>query len=200
MRIFVNKMFAAFIVAAGLPSAVVAADDVDVRGLECHLAFESDRDSAFKRPDGARYLYMVLQAPSNDRAHVDSALQFPVGKAEPSYLLNPLLGKATAPRADAVFFNAGGDAVEEPFSFEFNGKSLKLTTYQSRIPNYVVGDYVNEIFKLQPKWSEIEGDVDTVREAEPTVFVDGIAQYVMRFACRDIDPGKLRAAARARNR
>ena len=154
----------------------------------------------FKRPDGSRYLYMVLQASSGDRAHIDSALQFAPGKSEPSYLLNPQLGKATPTRGEAVFFNASGDAVEEPFSFEFNGKSLKLTTYQSRIPNYVVGDYVNEIFKLQPKWADVEGDIDTVREPEPTVFVDGIGQYVMRFACRDVDPGKLRAAARAHTR
>lgn len=196
MRVSMAQLLAALIMAAGLPSAVAAAEAVDVRGLECHLAYESDRDSVFKRPDAARYLYILLQAPSNDRNHVDSALQFVAGQSEPSYLLSPRMGKATPSRADTTFFNAGGEAVEEPFSFELNAKPLRLTTYQSRIPNYVVGDYTNEIFKLQPKWNGLDGDIDIVSEAEPTVFVDGIAQYVMRFACRDIEPGKLRAAAR----
>ena len=179
-------------------SADPHADSADVEGLECRLAFESNRESQFTGPLKPDYLYMLLQAPRANAGGIDSVLQFVPNQAEPEYMIDPVLGKTSA-SPDVLQFVTSIEAVEEPFSFRIERKSLALSTRQNRIPNYAVGDYVSAIFKTQPKWPEVEGDVTAlVKEPIPSATFDGGQLYVMVFGCRHVDPQKLRSAARDR--
>ena len=186
----VRRAFKRTLVGAGIAVAMVLsagtaftataprANAVDVEGLECKLAFESDRESGFTGPLKPDYLYLLLQAPRANLGAIDSVLQFNPDKAEPEYLIIPASGDARV-GADILDFLSSNnddvrlhghaeDAVEEPYSFRIERKGLRLSTRQNRIPNYVVGDYVSPIFKTQPKWLEVDGDVNTsVRE--PTI-------------------------------
>ncbi len=201
---------------AGSVGAAVAADIpranvIDVEGLECKLAFESDRESGFIGPLKPDYLYLLLQAPRANRRAIDSVSQFNPDKAEPEHLISPALGDTRVGADFLDFVSSNIDdvrihghaeyAVEEPYSFRIERKELRLSTRQNRIPNYVVGDYVSPIFKTQPKWPEVDGDVNiSVREPVPSATFDGSQYYVMVFACRPVDPKKLRSAAHERYR
>lgn len=204
IRAFAQVLVGTGIAAAAVISAEVAgaaashADSADVEGLECRLAFESNRESQFTGPLKPDYLYLLLQAPRANPGGIDSVLQFVPNNAEPEYMIDPVLGKTSA-SPDGLQFMTSSDAVEEPFSFRIGRKSLTLSTRQNRIPNYVVGDYVSSIFKTQPKWPEVEGEVTAaVEEPFPSATFDGGQLYIMVFGCRHIDPKRLRNVARAR--
>lgn len=201
-RRFAEAMVGTGMIAAAMLSSGVAragasrSDAVDVDGLECRLAFESTRESEFT--DGVKpdYLYLLLQAPRVNPSAIDSVLQFVPDQAEPEYMIDPVLGKSSVD-ADALRFVTSRDAVEEPFSLRIERQPPRLWTWQNRIPNYVVGDYVSSIFKTQPKWVELEGNIaGSAAGPTPETKIDGAQSYAMVFACRHVDPKKLRDASR----
>ena len=177
--------------------AATAVDGVYGDGLECRLAYETNRVSEFNAPAEPTYFYGVLQAQRATPTVLDSLLQFSPYSADPQYLINPVLGKATI-GPEVTKFVTSTDTVDEQYAFNFDRKNMKLTTYQKRLPNYVVGDYTSYIFRTQPKWSDVAGDVDKAALGSmPAMTVDGPNVYIMIFGCRKIDAATLRKVAKA---
>ncbi len=190
----------AFTIGVNIPISTRAAEatnEVDVDGLECRLAYETNRISEFNAPLEPTYFYGVFQAQRAAPTVVNSLLQFSPFSADPQYLINPNLGTATIGPSVTKFVTST-DTVDEQYAFNFDRKNLRLTTYQKRLPNYVVGDYTSFIFRTQPKWPEVNGDIDDAALGDmPTMTFDGSAVYIMVFGCRKLDPTILRRIARA---
>jgi hypothetical protein len=184
-----------------LPSVAAAGDVgmVDVAGLECRLAFETTRDEQVVPPATPGYLYAILQAPPSKRDSIETVLQFVSAQAEPEALINPHMGSVSRDANGMLAFKTSMDTVEEQYAFLLDVKTPALRTLQGRNRDYFTLDRISDIFKTQPKWPEVKGDIaQSNLESAPHLNFDPLTQYLMQFACRKVDPAALREAAHAR--